>query len=173
MAITEQYEDKEALSLKEMFEKLEATSMAHTHPLTTPIQSCFRWDSLFTLPPFTKQNMKLYGVAFRSVRKSDCVDDDSLLYAADASAYQEVLTSGKLIGYWYGTLNERRECLASCIWRNREAAESVMSAPLHIKAASLATHFYERYTLESFWIHCNSDGSYTIEIIRSTSSSFS
>ncbi|GLJ45140.1 hypothetical protein SUGI_0950260 [Cryptomeria japonica] len=171
MAIREQSEDKEVSSLKEIFEKLEPTSMAHTHPLTTPIQSCFKWDSLFTLPPFTKQNIKFYGVAFRSVRKSDGVDDDTLLYAADAAAYQEALTSGKLIRYWYGTLNEKRECLASCIWTSREAAKSVMSAPLHRKAASLAAHYYERYMLESFWIHCNPDGSYNIEIISSTLSS--
>lgn len=150
--------------LQEIFAKLEPTPLAHEHPLTSPLSDCFSWAELFTKSPVPRQ-LKLYGVAFRSVRKYDVVDD-TLLYAADAKAFEEAMESRQLLRYWYGNLNERKECLATCIWRSREEARNAATAPLHAKAASLAPHFYHKYTLDRYWLNCSPDGSFSIEIIQ-------
>eukprot|EP01018_Ginkgo_biloba_P017309 Gb_15280 [translate_table: standard] len=157
--------------LQAIFEKLEPTQEAYTHPLTTPLEKCFHWNSVVQLlMDAGAGDTKLYGVAFKSLRKAG-VEDDTLLYAADAEAFGEAMESSQLIRYWYGVLNGRRECLATCIWRSPEAAKSAMILPLHMKAASLAPHFYERYTLERYWLHFTPNGSFHIHVFSTTPSS--
>lgn len=52
--------------------------------------------------------------------------------------------------YWYGTLNHDRQCLAMCIWSNRQFARAATVKPLHIQAVSLTRRMYESYTLERY-----------------------
>ncbi|SAM07813.1 hypothetical protein [Absidia glauca] len=87
-------------------------------------------------------------VAFRSVRKSTA--NDSLLYDADARAQEEAIHSGGLLKYWFGDLNQHRECLAMCIWINRDYALKATHKPLHLEAAKLAGQMYDTYTLERY-----------------------
>ncbi|KAI8617793.1 hypothetical protein BC830DRAFT_1049878, partial [Chytriomyces sp. MP71] len=87
-----------------------------------------------------------YIVAFRSVRNDRA--DAKALYEADGLAHKEALESGGLLKYWYGTLNEKRQCLAMCIWSSREFARLATKKPYHRLASSLAAEMYESYTLE-------------------------
>lgn len=59
--------------------------------------------------------------------------------------------------YWYGILNERRECLAMCIWENREAAIKAIHKPAHTLAMKLTSVMYETYTLERYSLKIDTD----------------
>lgn len=47
-------------------------------------------------------------------------------------------------------MNEHRECLAMCIWVNRDYALKATKKPLHLEAARLAGSMYESYQLERY-----------------------
>lgn len=55
-----------------------------------------------------------------------------------------------MLQYWYGILNERRECLAMCIWASREDALKALHKPAHREAMKLASVMYDMYTLERY-----------------------
>eukprot|EP00897_Mesotaenium_endlicherianum_P006015 jgi/Mesen1/5441/ME000271S04469 len=134
---------------------LEPTLFAQTDPLTTPYEDCFKWKHIIESLQ-VEEGKLLYAVVFRSVRKESA--DTEELYAADAAAYEEARQGGGLLKYWYGTLNKRRECLATCIWESREAARGALGKAAHVKAMQLAAQMYYTYTLERYWIRLAKNG---------------
>lgn len=68
------------------------------------------------------------------------------------------------VKYWYGILNERRECLAMCIWASRDDAVKAIHKPAHREAMKLAPVMYDTYTLErySLQIDANLRPSFTL-----------
>eukprot|EP00246_Nothoceros_aenigmaticus_P006373 TRINITY_DN19214_c0_g1_i1.p1 TRINITY_DN19214_c0_g1~~TRINITY_DN19214_c0_g1_i1.p1 ORF type:complete len:249 (+),score=23.08 TRINITY_DN19214_c0_g1_i1:274-1020(+) len=159
-----------ARSFENLFDDLEATELAFSAPLTTPISECFRWTSLpttvlgngeqtssqledYLAKPWSKHLLSrnaFYVVVFRSIRGVSA--DDGLLYKADADAQAEARAGAGLLKYWYGTLNERRECLAMCIWDGQESALAAVHKPKHRIALQLASQMYDIYTLERYWL---------------------
>eukprot|EP00850_Spirogloea_muscicola_P004299 SM000018S03664 [mRNA] locus=s18:647436:648545:- [translate_table: standard] len=136
-----------------LLEGLEPTPDALADALTTPYEDCFLWDRILPELAYYADEVggPLYAVVFRSIRKVEA--DSEQLYAADAAAHEEAKKSGGLLKYWYGTLNEQRECLATCIWSSREHARRALGKPSHIKAMQLASQMYVMYVLERYWIH--------------------
>eukprot|EP00850_Spirogloea_muscicola_P002812 SM000011S18990 [mRNA] locus=s11:288091:289197:+ [translate_table: standard] len=139
-----------------LLEGLEPTAGALADALTTPYEDCFLIkladDNAVMLAHYADEvGGPLYAVVFRSIRKLEA--DSEQLYAADAAAHEEAKKSGGLLKYWYGTLNEQRECLATCIWSSREHARRALGKPSHIKAMQLASQMYVMYVLERYWIH--------------------
>ncbi|KAG0620158.1 hypothetical protein M758_4G193900 [Ceratodon purpureus] len=124
--------------------QLAANQYAYTDPLTTPVEKCFDWNrELKDLVTF--YGREFYLVVFRSIRKSSA--DNEMLYNANAAAQEEARLSGGLLKYWYGILNERRECLAMCIWASREDAVKAIHKPAHRVAMKLTSAMYDIYTL--------------------------
>ncbi|ORY93637.1 hypothetical protein BCR43DRAFT_497281 [Syncephalastrum racemosum] len=112
-----------------------------------PLADVFNWDEVAgRLGPNTEGDW--FIVAFRSVRRADA--NHQLLFEADAQAQQEAIQSGGLLKYWYGDLNQHRECLAMCIWINRDYALQATRKPLHHQAAKLAREMYDTYDLERY-----------------------
>ncbi|KAH7436340.1 hypothetical protein KP509_05G015100 [Ceratopteris richardii] len=99
---------------------------------------------------------KFYMVVFRSKRAVNA--DSELLYAADAEAHDEAKRSGGLLSYWYGPINQDRECFATCIWKSREDAIRASMLPKHLRAAMLASKTYEFYDLQRYWLTFTSTG---------------
>ncbi|KAI6195115.1 hypothetical protein M3Y96_01196600 [Aphelenchoides besseyi] len=127
-------------------------SLPYLHTVTRdyfhmPIETTFNWDEVADRLGIDEKG-DWFIVAFRSVRKPSA--DTQALYNADALAHQEAIESGGLLKYWYGTLNELRQCLAMCIWSNRQFARAATVKPLHIQAVSLTRQMYESYTLERY-----------------------
>ncbi|KAI6216804.1 hypothetical protein M3Y99_01798700 [Aphelenchoides fujianensis] len=112
-----------------------------------PLESSFNWDETAERLGLDKEGT-WFIVAFRSVRRADACG--KTLYQADAQAHQEAIESGGLLKYWYGTLDDQRQCLAMCIWSNREFARVATVKPLHIQAVSLTRRMYVSYTLERY-----------------------
>ncbi|KAJ5637580.1 hypothetical protein N7490_007459 [Penicillium lividum] len=104
----------------EVFDILKTLSEAEGHTWTTQI---------------------FYVVAFRSVLKPG-VDNDHL-HELDAYSHQEATASGGLLKYWFGTKNEKRQNLATCIWRNRNDARLGGRGPWHAKARAAGRELYE------------------------------
>lgn len=88
----------------------------------------FNWNEIFDLVKtfaeaeghiWTRQSF--YVVSFRS-KLQPGVDQDHL-HALDAYSHQEAIASGGLLKYWFGTKNEERQNLATCMnspfWLNR------------------------------------------------------
>ncbi|KAJ6006289.1 hypothetical protein N7451_004233 [Penicillium sp. IBT 35674x] len=108
----------------------------------------FNWAEVFDLVKvfseaegntWTKQTF--YVVSFRSILKPG-VDNDHL-HDLDAYSHQEATTSGGLLKYWFGTKNEKRQNLATCIWRNRNDARLGGRGPWHAKARAAGRELYE------------------------------
>ncbi|KAG0175547.1 hypothetical protein DFQ28_008872 [Apophysomyces sp. BC1034] len=116
----------------------------YTH---VPVPEAFNWNEVAALlgPDWEGD---WFIVAFRSVRKASA--NSQLLYEADAKAQREAAHSGGLLKYWYGDLNQHRECLAMCVWRDWEDARKATKKPLHRIAAQLASEMYESYGLERY-----------------------
>lgn len=134
---------------------MEPTELAHSDPLTTPYSECFHWDRLADWLPL-EEGQPLYAVVFRSVRKEEA--DTQELYEADAAAHEEARAGGGLLTYWYGVLNERRECLATCIWSSRDAARRALGQPKHANAMRLASRMYHTYELTRYWVYRSKPG---------------
>ncbi|XP_024398066.1 UPF0643 protein PB2B2.08 [Physcomitrium patens] len=137
------------VELSEMYavKQLAANEYAHTDPLTTPVEKCFDWGK--ELGDLVEcHGREFYLVVFRSIRKSTA--NSEMLYKADAAAQEEARISGGLLKYWYGILNERRECLAMCIWASRDDAVKAIHKPAHRVAMKLASAMYDMYTLERY-----------------------
>ncbi|CAG8537058.1 4749_t:CDS:2 [Ambispora gerdemannii] len=126
-------------------------SLKNLHIITTdylrvPIEEAFNWNELAMSIPDVKGEW--YVVAFRSIRRADA--DDIALYEADSRAHEEAKLNGGLLKYCYSGLNERRECLAMCVWLNRDYARAANGKPHHIAAMSLASKMYDTYALERY-----------------------
>ncbi|KAI6175363.1 hypothetical protein M3Y97_00680900 [Aphelenchoides bicaudatus] len=127
-------------------------ALPHLHIITpeyfsTSIEETFNWTEMAERLGAEWEG-DWFIVAFRSVRKATACSE--ALYQADEKAHQEAIESGGLLKYWYGTLNEHRQCLAMCIWSSREFARLAIVKPLHLKAVSLTRQMYESYTLERY-----------------------
>ncbi|KAI8074495.1 hypothetical protein BC940DRAFT_249211 [Gongronella butleri] len=126
------------------------------------IESAFNWDEVAA--ELVDWEGDWFIVAFRSVRKAQA--DNQLLFEADAKAQEEAIHSGGLLKYWYGDLNHHRECLAMCIWINREYALKATHKPLHLQAARLAGEMYDTYRLERYTLtKKKGDPKFTIETL--------
>lgn len=125
------------------------SALVHAFPLTTPLKCCFNWQEVMSEKGFD-ESTRFYVVVFRSKRREGA--DAKLLYAADAEAQEEARNSGGLLMYWFGNLNERRECFATCIWKSREDAEKANKLPKHLNAIKLAAQMYDSYKLEKYWL---------------------
>ncbi|CAG8766572.1 2307_t:CDS:2, partial [Ambispora leptoticha] len=116
-----------------------ANALKNLHVITpyytrVSIEEAFNWNEVAISIPNVEGEW--YIVAFRSIRRADA--DSVALYEADYKAHNEAKLNGGLLKYWYGNLNESRECLAMCIWLNRDYARAANRKPHHIEAMSLA-----------------------------------
>ncbi|KAF7724067.1 hypothetical protein EC973_001400 [Apophysomyces ossiformis] len=112
-----------------------------------PVQEAFNWNEVAALlGPEAEGDW--FIVVFRSVRKATA--NSKLLYEADERAQREAAHSGGLLKYWYGDLNQHRECMAMCVWRSQEDARKATKKPLHRIAAQLAGEMYDIYDLERY-----------------------
>lgn len=123
---------------------------------------CFNWDEV-THQLDIDDGGDWFVVVFRSIRNPNA--NSELLYNADRLAHEEAKESGGLLKYWYGDLNEHRECLATCIWASLEFAHLAIVKPLHQKAVKLASEMYETYDLERYSI-LKRKGESTLHITR-------
>ncbi|TPX69835.1 hypothetical protein SpCBS45565_g02185 [Spizellomyces sp. 'palustris'] len=121
----------------------------HADYRTIPLEDAFNWNAIAaSLDP--DLSGRWYLVVFRSIRHPDA--DHGALYEADRLAHEEAKQSGGILKYWYGDLNHRRECLAMCVWANREFAKKATHKPSHIKAMTLAASMYDTYKLDRYWL---------------------
>lgn len=67
-------------------------------------------------------------------------------------------------------MNERRECLATCIWRSRDDALRAMKLPKHMIAAKLAHRMYDSYQLDKYWLMFSASRVYFRKIETSVAS---
>ena len=72
--------------------------------------------------------------------------------------------------YWYGVLNERRECLAMCIWASQEEAVKAIHRPAHREAMKLARVMYDTYTLERYSLRIDANLRPSFTLLGSMSS---
>ncbi|RJE22782.1 hypothetical protein PHISCL_04885 [Aspergillus sclerotialis] len=116
---------------------------------TAPYIDSFNWDAVFVFLKelsaeegyiWTKQ--EFYVVVFRS-RLSPDVDVERL-HELDVKSHEEATVSGGLLKYWFGSKNEQRENLATCIWRNRDDAHRGGLGPWHRRARGAAREMYEQ-----------------------------
>ncbi|KAJ1729280.1 hypothetical protein LPJ72_005057 [Coemansia sp. Benny D160-2] len=123
----------------------------------------FNWDEIAAeykkqlikfnhLPPrelkTPEEPLDWFAVAFRSQRRKDCDNVD--LFDADKNAYEEAYyaTNKSLLMYWYTDLDQDNNCLASCVWTDRDIARSVNTLPHHREAAQLSAGSYVHYTVD-------------------------
>lgn len=100
------------------------TTLTPTRPdyATAPYVESFNWSSVFeTLhdlaaqqggQPWTQHSF--YVVAFRSILRADA--DPERLGLLDERSHAEAVASGGLLKYWFGSKNEKRENLATCMF---------------------------------------------------------
>ncbi|KAJ3033262.1 hypothetical protein HDV00_006552 [Rhizophlyctis rosea] len=116
---------------------------------TSPLATSFNWnDVAATLPSHIEKTW--YVVAFRSRRWPHA--NHNALYEADAAAHTEAQTNGGILQYWYGDLNEAKECYAMCVWTDRKSAVKANTGPRHLQAVALARDMYEWFRLERYWL---------------------
>ncbi|OCL03932.1 hypothetical protein AOQ84DRAFT_133773 [Glonium stellatum] len=89
-----------------------------------------------------------YVVIFRSKLKP--VIDADLLGKLDFYSHREATESGGLLKYWFGTPNEGRRNLATCLWRSKEDARKGGIGPWHKKARSAARDLYAEISFSSY-----------------------
>eukprot|EP00250_Pteridium_aquilinum_P017626 c23712_g4_i1 orf=523-1014(+) len=158
------------LMMEEAFATLVPSRMVCASPLSTPLPLCFDWKQVCSklegLVQF--EHHKFYMVVFRSKRCEGA--DSDLLYASDAEAHEEAKQSGGLLMYWYGSLNDHRECFATCIWKSREDALKASKLSKHALAAKLASQMYEFYHLEKYWLTFTTFGEPIFESINGVAS---
>ncbi|KAL2872086.1 uncharacterized protein BJX67DRAFT_376930 [Aspergillus lucknowensis] len=116
---------------------------------TAPYLESFNWPAVFAKVHelaraeehrWTRQSF--YVVAFRSILRADANGDR--LHLLDERSHAEAVQSGGLLKYWFGVKNERRENLATCVWRSREDARAGGTGPWHAQARGAARELYEK-----------------------------
>ncbi|EME78742.1 uncharacterized protein MYCFIDRAFT_100958, partial [Pseudocercospora fijiensis CIRAD86] len=122
---------------------------------TAPYLESFNWPDVFALlrhlcvqTGYQWQKRAFYTVIFRSTLQPG-VDRDRL-GLLDKKSHEEACASGGLLKYWFGTCDEERRNLATCLWRSREDARAGGSGPWHAKARAAARTMYENIT---FHVH--------------------
>ncbi|KAL2832105.1 hypothetical protein BDW59DRAFT_157567 [Aspergillus cavernicola] len=128
------------------------TTLAPIRPdyATAPYTESFNWDAVFSTLHTLAQSegfypwprRSFYVVAFRSILREDA--DPERLHLLDERSHAEAVASGGLLKYWFGVKNERRENLATCVWRSREDARAGGTGPWHAQARAAGTTMYER-----------------------------
>jgi len=120
---------------------------------TTPYHEAFNWPSviieLSRLCENENHNWEataFYCVVFTSTIRQSCNYPD--LSALDKLSHAEAMASGGFLKYWFGTPNEERKNLATCIWRSKEDARLGSTGLAHRKAAMAARPSYEEYGIE-------------------------
>ncbi|KAB8077380.1 hypothetical protein BDV29DRAFT_168338 [Aspergillus leporis] len=118
---------------------------------TAPYTETFNWEDVFgflrglaSADGYKWQRQHFYVVVFRSRLRADA--DNQRLHDLDAYSHQEACASGGLLKYWFGTKNESRENLATCVWRSRNDARLGGTGPWHKKARGAARDMYEHIT---------------------------
>jgi hypothetical protein len=86
---------------------------------TAPYAHSFNWEDVLVtvrqlseLADFTWTETDFYTVIFRSRLKQDV--DKALLTELDFKSHEEAVASGGLLKYWFGTVDEKRQNLATC-----------------------------------------------------------
>ncbi|KAE8353269.1 hypothetical protein BDV28DRAFT_148213 [Aspergillus coremiiformis] len=118
---------------------------------TAPYTESFNWQVVFDfLRGLTQaeghrwEKQRFYVVIFRSQLRADV--DNQRLHDLDAYSHQEAVASGGLLKYWFGTKDDERRNLATCIWRSRNDAKLGGTGPWHKKARGAARDMYENIT---------------------------
>ena len=127
-----------------LYEACKQLSPIHPDHATLPIQEGFNWSSCLGDVRFDK----LYLVVFRSVLRVSA--DLELLWEHDKRAHAEALEAGRLLYYFRGIMNERRECLSFCLWESREQARRASGGSLHRAAIGIVAQTYEAHSLERY-----------------------
>ncbi|KAL4796407.1 hypothetical protein BDV19DRAFT_360917 [Aspergillus venezuelensis] len=116
---------------------------------TAPYIESFNWPSIISKlhslaaeEKFSWQRTSFYVVAFRSILRADA--DGDRLHLLDERSHAEAVRSGGLLKYWFGSKNEWRENLATCVWRSREDARAGGTGPWHAQARGAARAMYEK-----------------------------
>ncbi|KAL4741445.1 hypothetical protein BDV11DRAFT_168226 [Aspergillus similis] len=116
---------------------------------TAPYTDSFNWASVFLTfhslaakEGYSLSRQSFYVVVFRSVLQAD--SDGDRLHLLDERSHAEAVSSGGLLKYWFGVKNERRENLATCVWRSREDARAGGTGPWHAQAREAARGMYEK-----------------------------
>ncbi|EGO58818.1 hypothetical protein NEUTE1DRAFT_40568 [Neurospora tetrasperma FGSC 2508] len=119
---------------------------------TAPYRDTFNWDqiiehvrALARKRNYTWKETSFFVVAFRSQVFESTVENYADLGELDKAAHAEATASGGFLKYWFGTPNEERRNLATCIWRSPEDAKKGGTGPAHRKAAGATRSLY------SFW----------------------
>ncbi|KAF2097973.1 hypothetical protein NA57DRAFT_57145 [Rhizodiscina lignyota] len=89
----------------------------------------------------TWSKQTFYAVAFFS-KLQEGVDRD-LLYQLDKESHREAVESGGLLMYYFGSPNEERRNLATCMWRSEKDAKLGGTGPWHKRARLEARNLYE------------------------------
>ncbi|KAJ5714077.1 uncharacterized protein N7483_011258 [Penicillium malachiteum] len=133
--------------------RLLSLALAYFKPIrndyaTAEYLDSFNWTEVFDLLKTFSENeghtwttQTFYVVSFRSRLQPNI--DNEYLHALDAYSHQEATASGGLLKYWFGTKNEQRQNLATCIWRNRNDARLGGRGPWHAKARAAGREWYE------------------------------
>ncbi|KAJ5279881.1 hypothetical protein N7478_005253 [Penicillium angulare] len=147
--------------------RLLTLALAYFRPIrddyaTADYLDSFNWDEVFHLlrgfsevEHHTWTTQTFYVVSFRS-KLQPGIDND-YLHALDAHSHQEATASGGLLKYWFGTKNEKRENLATCIWRNRNDARSGGQGPWHAKARAAGRELYEHIVFQTMKLVIEND----------------
>ncbi|KAJ9273125.1 hypothetical protein DTO212C5_710 [Paecilomyces variotii] len=129
---------------------------------TAEYTQSFNWVAVFELlralsdaEGYEWKKQEFYVVVFRSVLRADA--DLEYLHQLDAHSHAEATTSGGLLKYWFGTKNENRRNLATCLWRNREDARLGGLGPWHKKARAAARDMYEQIVFTTLKLTVDDD----------------
>ncbi|KAI2790144.1 hypothetical protein POX_d05649 [Penicillium oxalicum] len=133
--------------------RLLALALSYLKPVrddyaTVEYLDSFNWKEVFhrlsdlaEREDHTWRKQSFYVVSFRSKLQPNI--DNEYLHALDAYSHQEAVASGGLLKYWFGSKNQERQNLATCIWRNRDDARLGGRGPWHAKARAAARSMYE------------------------------
>lgn len=157
--------------------QLLATVLTYLQPLTpsyatTPYPLAFNWSDLLTIrlprlikshPPAlidtvwpSRTTTTFFAVVFLSTRNPGI--DSQLLGELDRESHAEAMASGGLLKYWFGSPDEERRNLATCIWRSPEDAIKGGRGPWHRKARDAAGGMYQIFTFGRMWLRLRRDG---------------
>lgn len=138
-------------SLPDVYDRIFALALAIMKPIvqdytTHEYEATFNWDRILnavkSFSNSTFPQREFYVVIFRSTLRVDC--DKQLLWHLDRDSHGEAVASGGLLKYWFGSANEERRNLATCIWRNREDARKGGTGPVHAQARRAGRELYDQ-----------------------------
>ncbi|KAL8819502.1 MAG: hypothetical protein Q9191_007722 [Dirinaria sp. TL-2023a] len=129
---------------------------------TASYRDCFNWGEvvqnlkdLLSVDGHVWNKRSFYLVAFRSQVKAET--DRSYLGALDSSAHAEAMKSGGLLKYWFGTPDNDRRNLATCVWDTREDAARAGGGQAHREAAKKTEKLYSEWRMERLRLDIGDD----------------